>query len=166
MLTHETLKESIDLLRIGKREIEANPDGIDLGGAFFETVDALGMMSREDMLDPTSMAFQQNMDTYLKLIMATPAYAVIRTTGNSRADQIEAGRRWLRLNLTTTKLGLSLHPVSPALQEYPEMAEHYAAAHEMLAEPGETVQMLGRLGYGPETPRTPRWPLETRISNG
>ena len=47
-----------------------------------------------------------------------------------------------------------------------EMAAHYKATHEMLAKPGETVQMLGRLGYGPETPFTPRWPLETRILNG
>jgi hypothetical protein len=33
----------------------------------------------------------------------------------------------------------------------------------MLGEPGETVQMLGRIGYGPRTPRTPRWPLESRM---
>ncbi|MCP4384637.1 MAG: twin-arginine translocation pathway signal protein, partial [Hyphomicrobiales bacterium] len=94
------------------------------------------------------------------------AYAVVRTAGNTREDQIEAGRRWLRLNLTTTGLGLALHPVSQALQEYPEMAVHYATAHDLLAQPGETVQMLGRLGYGPATPRTPRWPLEAKIMNG
>jgi hypothetical protein len=85
--------------------------------------------------------------------------------GNTRLDQIDAGRRWLRLNLATTGLGLSLHPVSQALQEFPEMVEVRSRAHVILAEPGQTVQMLGRLGYGPKTPRTPRWPLETRIRN-
>ena len=100
------------------------------------------------------------------MLDTTPAFAVIRTQENTREDQIAAGRRWLRLNLTTTSLGMALHPVSQCLQEYPEMAEHYAAAHDMLAKPGETVQMLGRLGYGPDTPFTPRWPLETRLLNG
>jgi hypothetical protein len=43
------------------------------------------------------------------------------------------------------------------------MAAHYTAVHDLLAEPGHTVQMLGRLGYGPQTPRTPRWPLEAKL---
>ena len=97
------------------------------------------------------------------MLSSTQAYAVIRTAGNAREDQIEAGRRWLRLNLTTTALGLALHPVSQALQEYPEMEAHYAAAHAMLAEPGETVQMLGRLGHGPDAPVSPRWPVEAKM---
>jgi hypothetical protein len=45
------------------------------------------------------------------------------------------------------------------------MAAHRADIHALLAKPGDTVQMLGRLGYGPATPRTPRWPLEARIRN-
>lgn len=36
-------------------------------------------------------------------------------------------------------------------------------AHRMLAKPGETVQMLARLGFGDRTPPTPRWALETRL---
>lgn len=165
-LTPYTLKESVDLMRIGKAEINANPDGIDMGGAFFDALNSVGAMSKEMLMDTESTGFQQHLAGYLDMIDTTPAYAVIRTPANTRLDQIAAGRRWLRLNLTTTKLGLALHPVSQCLQEYPEMAAHYAAAHEMLAKPGETVQMLGRLGYGPETPFTPRWPLETRIRNG
>ncbi|MFN4159062.1 MAG: hypothetical protein ACK4GO_11745 [Gemmobacter sp.] len=90
---------------------------------------------------------------------------MVTTPGNTRADQIAARRRWLRLNLTTTARGLALHPVSQTLQEFPEMTGPYARAHALLAAPGETVQMLGRLGYGPPTPRTPRWPLETRMRN-
>ena len=163
--TYRTMKESTDLFRLGKAEIEANPDGIDFSGPFFETLILTGMFTREGSLDPQSSEFAQGAKIYETMLMATPAYAVIRTGGNSREDQIEAGRRWLRLNLTTTALGLSLHPVSQALQEYPEMAQHYATAHELLADEGETVQMLGRLGYGPEVPVTPRWPLEAKVLN-
>jgi hypothetical protein len=159
------MKESTDLFRLGKAEIEANPDGIDFSGPFFETLILTGMLTREGTLDPNSMEFAQGAKIYNELLSATQAYVVVRSGGNTRIDQIEAGRRWLRLNLTTTALGLSLHPVSQALQEYPEMSSHYALAHEMLAEPGETVQMLGRLGYGPKVSGTPRWPLEAKILN-
>jgi len=164
--THRTMKESVDLMRFGKAEIEANPDGIDLGGPFLETMILAGVVSAEAQLDPNSTGFKEGVRIYREMLHATPAYTVLTTSTNTRADQIEAGRRWLRLNLTTTALGLSLQPVSQALQEYPEMADLYAAAHAMLAPEGHTVQMLGRLGFGPDVPRSPRWPLESRIMNG
>lgn len=161
-----TLKESVDLFRIGKAEINANPDGIDLGGPFLESLALVGILTRESQLDSTSSGFAEGVKMYSAMLIATPAYATIKTNANTRDDQIDAGARWLRLNLMTTSLGLSLHPVSQALQEFPEMAAHYDTAHKLLAKPGETVQMLGRLGYGPATGRSPRWPLEAKLLNG
>ena len=165
-LTPHTMRESVDLMRFGKAEINANSDGIDLGGPFLEALMLAGQLTREDQLDPSSNGFQQGVEIYREMLAATPAYAVLTSATNTRADQIDTGRKWLRLNLMTTRLGLALHPVSQALQEYPEMATHYKSAHDMLAEPGHTVQMLGRLGFGPEVQETPRWPLETRIAHG
>lgn len=161
--TPRTYGESIDLMRFGRREISAQPDGIDLGGPFLEALMLAGLLTREGQRNPDSAEFRQGIEMYRTMLHATPAYAVVTTRGNSRIDQIEAGRRYLRLNLTTTKLGLSLHPVSQSLQEYPEMAAHYAKAHALMAKPGETVQMLGRLGYGPAVPQTPRWPLDAKL---
>jgi hypothetical protein len=164
-MTPRTNKESVDLMRFGKSEIEANPDGIDLGGPMLEALMLAGLLSREAQLDPRSSGFQQGVAIYKEMLAATPAYVVMTSATNTRADQIAAGRRWTRFNLATTARGLSLHPVSQCLQEFAEMAPHYKRAHELLAAPGETVQMLGRLGYGPIVPRTPRWPLETRLKN-
>ena len=164
--TYRTMKESTDLFRLGKVEVEANPDGIDFSGPFFESIILAGLMTREGSLDPNSMEFAEGAKIYNEMLYATPAYAVIKTPSNDREAQIEAGRRWLRLNLTTTSLGLALHPVSQALQEYPEMASHYAHVHKLLANSGETIQMLGRLGYGPTVPQSPRWPLEAKLMNG
>ncbi len=155
--------ESVDLMRFGKAEIEASPNGIDLGGPFLETLMLTGMLTRAAQRDPTSQAFRTGVDIYREMLAATPAYVWLATATNTRADHIAAGRAWLRINLAATGLGLGLHPVSQCLQEYAEMAGPYAAAHAILGNPGETVQMLGRLGYGPEAPRTPRWPLESRI---
>lgn len=166
MHTPRTLKESVDLFRIGKAEINANPDGIDLGGPFLETLAIAGILTREAQLDPQSTAFTEGVRMYHEMLNATPSYVYLTTPSNTRVDQIDAGRRWLRLNLMTTSMGLSLQPVSQALQEFEEMRPHYTKIHEMLATPGHTVQMLGRLGYGPETGPSPRWPLETRILNG
>jgi len=166
VLTPHTMRESVELMRFGKTQINANPDGISLGGPFLETLMWAGQLTRESQLDPDSSGFAQGVEMYREMLTATPAYAVITTAANTRADQIEAGRKWLRLNLMTSRLGLALHPVSQALQEYPEMAAHYRSAHAMLAEPGHTVQMLGRLGFGPKVQQTPRWPLETRIAHG
>ena len=38
-------------MRIGKAEINANPDGIDLGGAFLEALSAAGLLTRETLAD-------------------------------------------------------------------------------------------------------------------
>ena len=59
--------------------------------------------------------------------------------------------------------GIGLHPLSQALQEFPEMAPWYAQVHRSLAPDGGTVQMLARLGYAATVPPSPRWALETRI---
>lgn len=163
MHTPRTNRESVELMRMGRREIEAQPDGIDLGGPLLESLMLAGQLSREALLDPQSSAFRQGIDIYRRMLSATPAYAVITTAGNSRIDQIAAGRDWMRLNLAATGLGLALHPVSQALQEYPEMAALHQRAHALLAGPGETVQMLGRLGYGPRVGPSPRWPIEARL---
>ncbi|KIN60212.1 Twin-arginine translocation pathway signal [Sulfitobacter noctilucae] len=162
-LTPGTMKESVDVMRMGKAEINATPDGIDMGGTFLETLMLAGMLNREMLTDPDDPGFQRAIDIYAKIMSSTPAYAVLTTPGNTSLDHIDTGRRWLRLNLTTTRMGLSLHPISQALQEYPEMDALYATAHDVLAPEGHTVQMLGRLGYGPAIPRTPRWPLKAKL---
>jgi len=161
--THHTLKESIDLMRFGKKQINANPDGIDMGGPMMEALILSGVMTPQSMLDPNSSAYQQGLDIYDAMLNSTPAYILLKTLGNSREHQIEAGRNWLRLNLTTTQLGVSLHPISQALQEYDEMKELYRDVHQNYAARGETIQMFGRLGYGPRVPQSPRWPIEKKL---
>jgi hypothetical protein len=158
--TPRTWKESIDLCRVGAGEINANPDGIDLGGPMFNVLGPLGLITRQDMLNPDGTGFKQTMAKYHQLLAATRAYSVITTPGNTPAEQIQAGQRWLRLNLMATGLGVSVHPASQALQEYAEMNGPHQELHKMLRPDGGKVQMLARLGYGPIVPESPRWPLE------
>jgi hypothetical protein len=161
--TPRTFKESVDLFRIGKAEINANPDGIDFSGPMFETLGAFGLMTRAGTLDTSSVMFEQGKIAVLENTETAMGHLWQVTSGNSRLDQINAGRDWVRLNLAATARGISMQPLSQALQEYPEMADHYTRIHQKLADEGETVQMLCRLGYGIEVARSPRWPLDAKL---
>ena len=161
--TPRTLQESIDVMRIGKAEIEANPDGIELGGAFLEGLSLLGMLDREQLADPASAAFAQGMQMYRDIIFSAQGFLWMSTAANDRATQLATGRAWVRAQLAAAQDGLTLHPLSQVLQEYPEMAELYGDTPKRLGVDGRTVQMLARVGYGPAVDPTPRWPLERKI---
>lgn len=162
--TYRTMKESVDLMRIGKAEIEANPDGISLGGPLNEGLERLGLMNRQAMLDPDSMVFSEGMKAQKVQFDTAMGFLWLTTAGNTRVDQIAAGRDYVRMHLAVTGAGLSLQPFSQALQEYEEMAGMYAEMRRGLGiGENETLQMLVRLGYGPRIKASPRWPLHTRI---
>lgn len=163
--TAEAYQESIDLMRIGRGEIEANPDGIALGGAFLETLKLAGVLSRESLADPSSRSYQIGLDMIEDGAMTAMGFVWIKTAGNSRTAQIEAGRAYLRVALQVAADGLAMQPMSQALQEYAAMQPYYETIHARLTkQPGERVQMLARLGYAEAVGPAPRWPLQTRIS--
>ncbi|MEN0041280.1 MAG: twin-arginine translocation pathway signal protein [Pseudomonadota bacterium] len=163
METPRTHKESVDVFRIGAKEVISNPDGIDLSGPLMEALSAVGMLNREDMMRPGQTGFEQGREAVLGPLRSSMAYMWMVSPTNDRASQIAAGRDWLRVNLACTREGVDMQPNSQALQEYPEMAALYAKVHEMWAADGGTVQMLLRLGYGETVPASPRWPLEAKL---
>jgi hypothetical protein len=164
MRTAKAHKESIDLMRIGRSEIEANPDGISLGGPFLEALSLTGMLTRETLGDPSSSAFQTGLDMIETGAMSSMGFVWINTDGNDRSEQIAAGRTYMRVCLQATADGLAMQPMSQALQEYPEMAKFYKMTHSWLTDQSdERVQMLARIGYAKAVPVAPRWPLATRI---
>ncbi|MEL7429330.1 MAG: nitroreductase family protein [Pseudomonadota bacterium] len=164
--TYRTAKESIDLLRIGKKQIEANPDGIDLGGAFFEVANALGMMNREEFLDTNSTAFQQQMSGIREPFQTANGFVYVKSLGNRRTSQIAAGRAYVRINLKATELGVAMQPWSQALQEFEEVKPYYDAIRGKLGiADNETLQMFARIGYAERPGPSPRWGYETRIRN-
>lgn len=156
--------ESIDLTRIGRAEIEANPDGISLSGPLMEGLALTGLLSREGMANFGSAGHQAMMDAQKPQFDTAMAFLWIATDGNDRVAQVSAGRAYLRANLAATGRGIAMQPLSQALQEYPEMASSYAELANALA-PGtsERVQMFARLGFAAPPAQSPRWPLATRI---
>jgi hypothetical protein len=164
--TPHTYKESVDLFRIGRAEVDANPDGIDFTGPLFEVLGATGLMTRASVLDTSSQAYKAGLAAVYANTDTAMGHVWLVTPGNSRADQLATGADWLRVNLAATGQGVAFQPLSQALQEYPEMAKLYANLHARLAPDGGTVQMLARIGYGPKVDPSPRWPLEAKVLNG
>lgn len=161
--TPRTYLESVDLFRVGAREVDANPDGIDFTGPMFELLGATGMMGRNALLDPSSTAYQAGRAAVFENTDTAMGHLWLVTAENTRGDQIATGRDWLRINLAATGQGVAMQPLSQALQEYPEMEALYAQVHGRLAPDGGTVQMLARIGYAPAVPPSPRWPLEAKL---
>jgi hypothetical protein len=153
--------ESVNLMRIGREAVLAQPDGISVYGPGLDQAIAAGQITQASML-PGGPGYAVMVERYRPMLEATPAYVWLSSPGATRAEALAAGRDWLRVNLAATGLGLALHPVSQALQEFPEMAGPYAEAQALMGG-GGVAQMMGRLGYGPPAPATPRWPVETRI---
>ncbi len=163
METPRTYRESVDLYRIGKTEINDNPDGISLGGPVLDSLAAVGLFTRAQALDTGSSAYQQGMNRVMENMDSAVGYIWLTTETNSRLDQLNAGRDWVRVNLAATAGGIGLHPISQALQEFPEMTAKFNQLHEILDAKGTRVQMLGRLGYAAPAAPTPRWPLTAKI---
>ncbi len=161
LLTPRTVMESVKLTRVGPDEILAHRDGISINSAFVRAVSALGMFDRNAPPVEGSAGYKQMMERFGGHSRSAMGFAWLVTPGNRRAQQIEAGRADVRMQLKATELGVGMHPMSQALQEFPEMAPHYAQAHQLLAGKGETLQMFCRLGY-PSAPvnATPRRPLQ------
>jgi hypothetical protein len=98
-------------------------------------------------------------------LAATPAFFWLVSEGNGRRMQVQAGRAYVRAQLAATAEGLSMQPLSQALQEYPEQARPYADIHALLQapRPSHTVQMWARLGPGPAIEPAPRRGLQAHL---
>jgi len=95
----------------------------------------------------TGKAASQNFINYTRTsVNNTPAYAMIVSTDNSRAEQVKSGMLYSKLVLTGHTFGLVMQPLSQILEEYPEMQVPYTEFKQAYAPNGGTVQMLFRVG--------------------
>lgn len=166
LLTPRTVMESIRLTRVGPAEIARHRDGISVNGIVPRFAAAVGAFDRDHPPAVGSTAYKQMMGRFeghsrtamgfVWLSTPTPQHAA---AGATRRAEVNAGRAYMRLQLKATELGLQMHPMSQAPQEFDEMKPHYDRLHALLVgKPAreETVQMFCRVGYCAEQPHTPR----------
>lgn len=163
--TPRTILESYKVLRIGPEEIARYRDGISLNKLFPRLLVSLGLFDRTKAPAPNDSAITSQIKEFNSKLDSTPAFFWMITKGNDRKTQVNAGRAYVRAQLAATLHGLSMQPISQALQEYPEMADIYAAIHQLLdaSQPDYTVQMWTRLGYASVIAPAPRRGLKEQI---
>ena len=166
LLTPRTVMESVRLTRVGPGEIVLHRDGISINSMVPRIANAFGAFDREHPPESGSTAYKQMMSrfeghsrTAMGFVWLSTPTAQHRTGGTLRSAEVAAGRAYMRLQLKATELGLQVHPMSQAPQEFAEMKTHYDELHRMLVgKPSEeeTVQMFCRIGHCASTQHQPR----------
>lgn len=163
--TPRTILESYKVLRVGPGEIAQHRDGLFINAPLVRAFTALGLFDRSKAPAPGDAAIAGQIKDFNAKMAATPAFFWLVTQGNDRKTQVNAGRAYARAQLAATAQGLSMQPLSQALQEYPEQAASYAAIHSLLGAPApaHTVQMWARLGDAPPVQPAPRRGVDAHI---
>jgi hypothetical protein len=164
MRTPGPAREVADALRIGAAEIARRRDGVPVTGWTVEAGRLLGLQTREAYLRPDSFVRAQYDEAASAAAQSAMAFAWLVTPGNSRADQIEAGRAYLRFALLAAQIGVAIQPWSQPLAEYRAMAtlRHNLYRRLGVAAPAR-IQMLVRLGHAELPPAAPRRGLAAHI---
>jgi hypothetical protein len=153
--------ETARWFRFSDAEIAERRDGFSLAQAgvggvkrwFAETF----VLDRASASDPVGSFAAGAVDQTRAQARSAAAFGALVSDGNSRRAQVVAGRAYARIALTAAARGLAMHPMSQALEEYPDMAStKQRLERELALAPGRTVQMLFRLGFAEATPHTPR----------
>ena len=173
VLTPATVMESVRLTRVGADEIARYRDGICINEPMLVALDKLGLFDRQNPPTEGSAAYKSTMARFeghsrtamgfVWLSTDTGANAPARRT---RGAEVSAGRAYVRQQLKATELGLQMHPMSQAPQEFAAMTPYYEQLHALTvgkAASDETVQMFSRIGYCADTQHTPRRGVEAIV---
>ena len=153
-----TWKESVDVFRITGEEIAKHRDGLSMHGPFFWWANKLGIFTKQNAMEGYSR--EQGL-SFIDPQLVVRAFGWIVTATNDRRAQLAAGAAYVRANLQATALGLAMHPLSQALQEFPEMLPLLAEHKRALGLPeSDTVQMFFRMGRAAAAEPAPRRPLD------
>ena len=166
LLTPRTVMESVRLTRVGPGEIALHRDGISINTLVPRIANAVGAFDREHPPEAGSAAYKQMMSRFEGHTRTAMGFVWLSTPtvrhaagGSGRSAEVAAGRAYMRLQLKATELGLQMHPMSQAPQEFAEMRTHYDELHRLLLnKPAseETVQMFCRIGHCATTQHQPR----------
>jgi hypothetical protein len=152
--------ETAKWFRFSDSEVEAKRDGFGLAHSgvtgFRKWYAEAFLLDRESAADPAGSFASSAVDMACDQAESAPAFGVLATPENTRRAQVLAGRAYARVALTVESLGLAMHPMSQALEEYPDMAEVKARFEREVGLARGAVQMFFRLGHAPPSTHTPR----------
>lgn len=156
--------ESVERTFIGTRAVAEHPWGISLDAPMMTAMNTVGLLTKAKMVQPGTTAFNESLKFLKAAADTSQAFVWITTEGDTRAEQIAAGRAYVLANLSATKFGLAMHPFSQGLQEYATQKPVFDALHKELAPTGGRIQMLARIGYPKaDIPPAPRRGLAAQL---
>lgn len=149
--TARTWLESARVMRIGPGAIAANPDGISLNSPMVRALHTVGLFDPMEVPVKGTSSLQRVMDRWVPFETAS-GFLWLASPDNTRVTQVASGRAYVRAHLLATAAGVDMHPLSQALQEFPEMRGPREALHQTLGltTAGQTLQMLSRVGFATE----------------
>jgi hypothetical protein len=92
-----------------------------------------------------------------RLVARSPAAALLLARSHGPVDLFEGGQVMLRVWLRAMLLGLSVHPVTAAM-DHPELRGELAATFGVASD--SSMVVCFRLGYGPPAPKSARLPTD------
>lgn len=140
-------RESVERTFIGAGDVARHPWGISLDQPAMTAMNTVGILTKPKMATPGTIAFNEALKFLRTAADTSQGFLWIATAGDTRAEQIAAGRVYLLANLAATALELAMHPWSQGLQEYATQKPVYEALHRELSPGGGRLQMLARIGY-------------------
>jgi hypothetical protein len=149
--TPHLYEESRIWFRFNERQRHAHRDGLSIAQA---GVDGLrrrfvewGLRNGDPKRWFSDRSIGPLLKTYRRGVDSARGLVLLKTGRNDQLNWLQAGRSFARVGLTLAQLGLTSHPYSQVLQEFPEMAELQAEFNALLGvrEP-EKVQMAVRVG--------------------
>jgi hypothetical protein len=163
--TPRTYLESARLFRIGASEIETHRDGISITGMMPLILSKMGMFNRFEVPVKGNSNHKRTMERWLPFETGS-GYLWMASNGNSRQQQVDIGRAYVLAHLRATALGIDMHPLSQAVQEFAEVKTLNLALHKSLGleVQKQTLQMLVRVGYANAPAEgTPRRSLDSAM---
>jgi hypothetical protein len=163
--------ETARWFRFSGSEIEEKRDGFSVRqtgvGTFKRWLAETFILDRAGASDPNGAFAKGAVDQAREQARSAAAFGALTSDQNTRRAQVVAGRAYARVALTATARGLAMHPMSQALEEYPDMAvTKQRLERELALSSGRTVQMLFRLGHAEVTPHTPRRDVQSLLRSG
>jgi hypothetical protein len=151
MRTKRTSEESRQWFRASQYEISKHADGISLPGLGIQGIKRWLLETFTDLKSPqdwySQSTFKNVMERFSDSLESTHSFVTLTTEENGPRDWVQAGRDYLVLQAAAFTQGIYLHPLSQALQEFPEVTPFQNQLNHVLGVHGnQKIQMLARAG--------------------
>lgn len=154
---HRTHAETVSMIRFTDEEMEKYRDGFgyeNMGLSGMSKFFAETFAGRNKAFDESFK--EKTVSVTEKMTHSAKALGILFSKENERTDQVEIGRKYSRVHLSATQLGLAMHPMTQITQEYEELSSVRKKFAEVIGNEQGVAQMVIRLGFADTVPHAPR----------